>query len=145
MIPTPEDKTIDAGPAASMLLDLTHEVMLAAPPRTWPQSHHQLGSRHWLQRTLSVASRVNGHLLPYRVTSPRRADALDALERLVRATQASGTWGEAPSKGRRVFSEYLEAAAPDLLSPALLKVARTGQLPFSPAEMQRLRRRARAV
>lgn len=124
-----------------MLLDLAHQTMVAAPPRTWVQSANHPGSRKWLTATLSATSQLLGRPLPGLSGKTRRPAAINTLEALVVRTHAAGSWTHALPQQRECLVHLIEAA-PTPFPPTVAKIARSGALPFSPQEIVRVQRRS---
>lgn len=130
--------------AARMLLDLIHQTMVAAPPRTWVQSVHHPGSRRWLVSAMSATSDVLGRPLPAPAGDMRRPAVIAALEALLARTEAAGRWSLATQQERERLADL--TASPAAHFPlTLTKIARSGALPFTPQEVARVRRRAHPI
>lgn len=127
--------------ATQMLLDLIHQTMVGAPPRTWAQSVNHPGSRRWLAAALGATSQVSGRPLPGPSGSMRRPAVIAALEALVVRAKAAGSWSLATSNDRAHLADLIES--PKARFPiTVAKIARSGALPFSPQEIARVQRRA---
>ena len=123
-----------------MLLDLVHQTMLSAPPRTWVQSANHPGSRYWLTASLSAASQLLDRPFPMPPSGARRADTIRHLANTVEEAKAAGTWAEAAAPERRRLAVFIETSTAPFPS-AIAQIARSGLVPFSPREMERVRRR----
>lgn len=127
--------------ATQMLLDLTHQTMVGAPPRTWAQSVNHPGSRRWLAAVLAATSRVSARPLPGPSASMRRPAVIAALDALVLRAEAAGAWSFATPHDRSRLADLIES--PKSGFPlTVAKIARSGALPFSPQEIARVQRRA---
>lgn len=142
-LPYPEG-TIDRVRAARMVLDLVHQTMAAAPPRTWVQSMNHPGSRRWLTNSLSGASLLFGRPLPVPAGNTRRTSAINALEALVSRTHSAGTWAQATPIERGHLADLI-SATPASFPITVERIARSGALPFSEREIARVQRRTHPV
>lgn len=123
-----------------MLLDLTYQTMLAAPPRTWVQSLNHPGSRYWLSATLAAISQLLERPLPSPPGSARREGAIRHLGLTVQRTRSEGVWTQATSAQRGRLAEFVEASSVPF-PVTVASIARSGSVPFSRREMARVRRR----
>lgn len=127
--------------AAGMILDLVHQTMASAPPRTWVQSAQHPGSRRWMTATLSAAAQALDLSLPLMTRQVRRAAAVSILERSVQQMNAADSWGTASADLRGWLADRIDAEGPAFPFTAA-RIARDGTMPFSSREQTRLQRRA---
>lgn len=127
--------------ATQMLLDLAYQTMIAAPPRTWIQSVNHPGSRRWLAAVLSATSKLYGRPLPGFSRDMRRASTLSSIEAIVVRTHSTGAWTQAAPSQREGLVCLIESNSVPF-PPTVVKIARSGALPFSSQEITRLQRRA---
>lgn len=130
--------------ATQMLLDLAHQTMIAAPPRTWIQSANHPGSRRWIAAVLSATSKLYGRPLPGFSRDMRRDATLSAIEALVVRTHSTGAWTQASPVQRDGLVLLIESS-PAPFPPTVVKIARSGALPFSPQEIARIQRRSQPL
>lgn len=122
-----------------MLLDLVTQTFLAAPPRTWVQSINHPGSRRWLAAGLRAISDLLGHQVSCPVRTGRRHEVVTALRAAREGYKVTGSWTEAALEDRKRFLLSLQLRS--LRIPVtIIDIARSGQVPFSPKEIQRLQR-----
>lgn len=125
---------------ALMLLDLASQTMQASPPRTWVQSAYHPGSRRWLRGVLATVSELLRRPVGCSVDSGRRPAVVNAVSNAAEALGATGAWTNTPDEYRTHFANTLRVQQPHL-PMTVIKIARSGAVPFSQQEMIRLQRR----